>query len=60
MNWKKYIFENEYETLFETDDAKEMRDYINEMNDEFIFFGVYESMDYITIQFVGYNLMIRK
>lgn len=60
MNWKKYIFENEHETLFETDDAKEMRDYINEMNDEFIFFGVYESANYFTIQFVGYNLMIRK
>ena len=40
-DWKKLIFENEHETLFETD-------------------NIYESMNYYTIHFAGYNLMIKK
>ena len=62
-NWKRYIFENEHETLFETDNCSEMRDYVNdfqENHDELIFQNVYESMNYITIHFAGYNLMITK
>ena len=56
----KYIFENEHETLFETNDCNEMHDFIDNFEDELIFANIYESMDYTTIHFYGYNLMIRK
>ena len=62
-NWKKYIFENEHETLYETDDFDDMKNYICqfiEMRDELIFDNMYNGMNYITIHFAGYNLMIRK
>ena len=62
-DWKKLIFENEHETLFETDDTNEMYNYLatfQETRDELIFENIYESMNYITIHFVGYNLMIKK
>ena len=63
IEMKRYIFENEHETLFETDICTEMRDYVNdfqENHDKLIFQYIYESMNYITIHFVGYNLMITK
>ena len=61
--WKKLIFENEHETLFETDKTNEMNNYLyyfQENRDELIFENVYESMNYYTIHFAGYNLMIKK
>lgn len=62
-DWKKLIFENEHETLFETDNTNEMYNYLatfQETRDELIFENIYESMNYITIHFAGYNLMIKK
>lgn len=61
-NWKKLIFENEHETLFETDDIQEMYNFIGEMHgiENLIFENIYESMNYYTIHFAGYNLMIKK
>lgn len=62
-DWKKLIFENEHETLFETDKVSEMYDYLNEfqaVRDTLIFENIYESMNYYTIHFAGYNLMIKK
>lgn len=58
--WKKYIFESEEKTLFETDNYNEMYDFINNFSDELIFINVYESMNYHTMHFAGYNLMIKK
>lgn len=60
MEWKKYIFENSEETLFETDDCAEMYNYIENFTDELIFINIYESMNYHTLHFAGYNLMIKK
>ena len=62
-NWKKFIFENEHETLYETDNFDDMKNYICqfvEMRDELIFDNMYNGMNYITIHFAGYNLMIKK
>ena len=63
-NWKKYIFENEHETLFETDNMSEMVKFLSDFSitrDELIMTGnIYESDNYITIHFYGYNLMIKK
>lgn len=62
-DWKKLIFENEHETLFETDDTNKMYDYLydfQENRDVLIFENIYESMNYYTIHFAGYNLMIKK
>ena len=56
----KYIFENEYKTIFETNDCNEMHDFIDNFEDQLIFVNIYESMDYTTIYFYGYNLMIKK
>ena len=62
-DWKKLIFENEYETLFETDNTNEMYNYLYDFQknrDVLIFENIYESMNYYTIHFAGYNLMIKK
>lgn len=59
-DWKKYIFENEHETLYETDDFSEMKNYISDFTDELTLSNMYESMNYITLHFYGYNLMIKK
>ena len=62
-NWKKFIFENEHETLYETDDFSEMKNYMTEFSenrDELVFSNMYDGMNYITIHFYGYNLMIKK
>ena len=56
-----YIFENEHETLFETNYFSEMRFYLYHFSDTLEFSDMYESMNYITIHFYGgYNLMIKK
>ena len=55
-----YIFENEHETLFETNDFSEMKSYLYHFSDTLEFSDMYESMNYITIHFYGYNLMIKK
>lgn len=63
MSKSKYIFENEYETLFETDDFYEMKSYLYRFpleRDTLEFSDMYETYNYITIHFYGYNLMIRK
>lgn len=65
MEWKKYkyIFENEHETLFETNILAEMHEYIEyfqETRDELIFQNIYETMSYVVIHFAGYTLMILK
>jgi hypothetical protein len=59
-DWKKYIFENEHKTLYETDDFSEMKNYISNFTDELTLSDMYESMNYITLHFYGYNLMIKK
>lgn len=59
-DWKKYIFESGEKTLFETDNIQEIYDYINVFTDKLIFINIYESMNYYTIHFAGYNLMIKK
>ena len=59
-DWKKYIFENEHKTLYETDDFSEMKNYISDFTDELTLSDMYESMNYITLHFYGYNLMIKK
>jgi hypothetical protein len=63
-NWKKFIFENEHETLFETDNIQEMYDYLNEFQETRdrldCFENVYETAHYYTIHFAGYNLMLKK
>ena len=59
----KYIFENEHETLFETNDFYEIKWYLYRFpleRDTLEYSDMYESMDYIVIHFYGYNLMIRK
>lgn len=58
--WKKYIFESEEKTLFETDNYNEMYDFINNFSDELIFINIYDSMNFHTVHFAGYNLMIKK
>lgn len=62
-NWKKYIFENSHKTLYETDNFDEMRNYIYNFIENYeglIFDDIYNSTNYITIHFHGYNLMIKK
>lgn len=62
-NWKHFIFESTEKTLYETDNFDEMRDYIYnfiENYEELIFDDIYNSINYITIHFHGYNLMIKK
>lgn len=59
-DWKKYIFENEHETLYETDDFSEMKNYISNFANELTLSDMYESMNYITLHFYGYYLMIKK
>ena len=58
--WKKYIFESEEKTLFETDNYNKMYDFINNFTDELIFINIYDSMNFHVIHFAGYNLMIKK
>ena len=58
--WKKYIFESEEKTLFETDNYNEMYNFINNFSDELIFINIYDSMNFHTVHFAGYNLMIKK
>lgn len=58
-----YIFENECETLFETNDFNEMKIYLclfSLEQDTLEYSDIYESMNYIIIHFYGYNLMIKK
>ena len=59
-NWKKYIFENEHETLYETDDFSEMRNYIGNFVNELTLSDMYETINYIIFHFYGYYLMIKK
>ena len=62
-NWKKYIFENSEKTLFETDNASELHDYLDELQeicDSLIFINLCESENFIMIYFEGYTLMIKK
>ena len=59
-DWKRYIFESGEKTLFETDNIQEIYDYINVFTDKLVFINIYESMNYYTIHFAGYNLMIKK
>lgn len=58
--WKKYIFENEHETLYETDDFSEMKNYISDFVNELTLSDMYESINYIIFHFYGYYLMIKK
>lgn len=63
MDGKKYIFENEHETLLETDNFHEIEHYLfcfSGQRDTLEYCDMYESMNYITIHFYGYNLMIKK
>ena len=58
-----YIFENEHETLFETNDFNEMRQYLQYFileRDPLEYSNIYSSMHYIIIHFYGYYLMIKK
>ena len=59
-NWKRFIFESTEKTLYETDDFSEMKNYISNFTDELTLSDMYESMNYITLHFYGYNLMIKK
>ena len=52
-DWKKLIFENEHETLFETNDTNKMYDYLydfQENRDVLIFENIYESMNVLIYQ----------
>ena len=56
-----YIFEDEqHGTLFETNYFSEIRYYLYHFSNTLEFSDMYESMNYITIHFYGYNLMIKK
>lgn len=59
-DWKKYIFENEHETLYETDDFSEMKNYISDFANELTLSDMHESINYIILNFYGYYLMIKK
>lgn len=59
-DWKKYIFENEHETLYETDDFSEMRNYIGNFVNELTLSDMYETINYIIFNFYDYYLMIKK
>lgn len=59
----KYIFESATKTLLETDNVEELDAYIHENCDELIisdYLGVYETFNYVHINFYGYTLMIKK
>ena len=58
-----YIFENDHETLFETNEFDEMKWYLYRFpleHDTLEYSDMYESMNYIIIRFYGYTLMIKK
>ena len=58
-----YIFENEHETLFETNDFIEMQQYLQKFileRDSLEYSNMYDSMHYVIFHFYGYYLMIKK
>ena len=59
-NWKRFIFENSYRTLYETDDISEMCNYINHNYPELTQRGIMHTAEYVHILYCGYTLMIRK
>lgn len=55
----KYIFENEHETLLETNDLNELSNYISGNIGELIQYDILRTFDYMVILYYGYSLMIK-
>lgn len=57
---KRYIFENNEKTLFETNNFCEMQQYIKHTVGELTQYDMMITTNYIHILYYGYTLMIKK
>lgn len=60
MDNKRYIFENHEKTLIETNDIKELTNYINNNIGDLTQYDIIETFEYTFIFYYGYSLMIKR